>query len=190
MSRSLHLPDYQSFSEAVAMLSLPISGSELHGVMCGYLCADANDKGEAYIQALILNQQDAAHKSAVLSLFDAYAVSQQQIQNLDFQFKLMLPPEQETLIERARAFSEWCDGFTKALALAGIDEEQGQSQETLDAIHHLTEFASLDYESLEVEEEDEHSLMEISEYARMAVLSIHTDFKQCLKKQNMKPVIH
>lgn len=172
------------------MLSLPISSSELHGVMCGYLCADANAKGEAYLQALIMNQQESAKKAGILALFDVYTVSQQQISNLDFQFEMMLPPDHETLMERARAFGEWCEGFTQALVMAGVDHERVQAEETWNAIQHMTEFAQLDYESLHIDEEEERALMEVSEYARMAVLSIHTELKQKTEKEQSTQITH
>lgn len=177
-SQSLRLPDYQTFSDSIAVLSLPLSSSELHGTLCGYLCADASHKGEAYLQALMLSHPHESKKAAFLSLFDVYAISQQQIQHLDFQFEMMLPPEHEPLIERARAFGEWCEGFSQALVMAGIDHEQIPAQETWDAIQHISEFAQLDYESLHMDNDEEKALIDVSEYTRMAVLSIHTDIKK------------
>tara|TARA_Y100000588_G_C14258766_1_gene926647 strand:+ start:1943 stop:2524 length:582 start_codon:yes stop_codon:yes gene_type:complete len=190
-SSALHFPDYQSFSDSIAVLSLPISSSELHGVMCGYLCADSSAKGEAYLQALIINQQESAKKTGILALFDVYTVSQQQISNLDFQFEMMLPPDHEALAERARAFGEWCEGFTQALVMAGVDYERVQEEETWNAIQHITEFAQLDYDTLHIDDdEEERALMEVSEYARMAVLSIHTELKQKTEAEQTTQVAH
>ncbi len=89
----------------------------------------------------------------------------------------MLLPEDErsTLVERAKAFSEWCEGFTQGLALAGVSSREIEEEEAQEALQHLTEFAELDYESLDVDEEDEHALMEVSEYTRMAVIRLHND---------------
>ncbi|WP_133128119.1 UPF0149 family protein [Legionella nagasakiensis] len=174
---SLRLPDYQTFIDSIAMLSLSLSGSELHGIMCGYLCAGAIGRGEAYLRALIMNQNDAQKRMAMLALFDAYAASQQQITGFDFEFQLMLPDDHESLIDRARAFSEWCEGFTQGLAMAGVDLNQLQEEDAQEAALHLKEFAQLDYESLQVNEEDERALMEVSEYARMAVLRIYNDLQ-------------
>jgi len=174
----LHLPPYQTFIEGIASLALPISGSELHGVMCGYLCAGATKKGETYLRALMgTKQDDAAKRIAILALFGVYTVSQQQITNLNFEFHLMLPDEQTPLSDRAQAFTEWCEGFTQGMTMAGIRDDQLEEDEAKEAMQHLAEFAELDYEGLQAGEEDERALMEVYEYARMAVLHIYSDLQ-------------
>lgn len=175
-NNSTHLPAYQTFVDTISVLTLPISGSELHGVMCGYLCAGAPAEGEAYIRALIMNnKKDESSRAAALAMFHVFSVSQQQLTNFDFEFQLLLPDEHESLISRAQAFSEWCEGFTQGMTMAGISYEQLQEDESQEALQHLLEFAQLDYEDLQVDEEDERALMEVSEYARMAVLRLYGD---------------
>ena len=171
----LRLPNYHDFMHAIAILALPISGSEVHGVMCGYLCAGATSEGEAYLRALMTNQSDNSLRGAALALFSVFAVSQQQLLNFDFEFQLMLPEDDEPLSERAQAFTEWCEGFTQGITLAGVEYEQLQDDEAQEALQHMTEFAQLDYHALKSDEDDERSLVDVTEYARMAVLRIHTD---------------
>lgn len=173
----LALPDYQRFNESIAALMLPISASELHGVMCGYIAAGASQQGEAYIRALLSNKHDEKIRAAVLALFNIYAVSQQQMANFEFEFQLLLPRDQTSLAERARAFSEWCEGFTQGLTISRVDINQLDDEEVQEAVQHITEFAHLDYQALQVEEEDERALMEVTEYARMAVIHIYNDIQ-------------
>ena len=172
----LHLPPYQTFLDTISVLALSISASELHGIMCGYLCAGAATDGEAYMRALSVNlKKDKATRAAALAMFAVYSVSQQQMINFDFEFQLMLPDDHEPLLERAQAFSEWCEGFTQGMSMAGVDYQQLQEEESQEALRHLLEFAQLDYESLHIDEEDEKALIEVSEYARMAVLRLYGD---------------
>ncbi|MBN9231441.1 MAG: hypothetical protein BGO90_02650 [Legionella sp. 40-6] len=171
----LSLPPYELFVDAIAFLSLPVSASALHGMMCGYLCAGADAQGEAYIRALLDNKKDQASRQAILALFEVFSISQQQISHFDFEFQMMLPSAEESLELRARAFSEWCDGFTQALTLVGVGVEQFSEEDAQNALQHMIEFAELDCDSLEVDEEDERALMEVSEYARMAVIRLHGD---------------
>ncbi|KTC94076.1 UPF0149 family protein [Legionella erythra] len=173
------LPDYQAFSETIAALALPISSSELHGMMCGYLCARASRQGEAYLRALTVNsKRDEATRAAAMALFSVYALSEQQINALDFEFQLLLPEDHEPLLYRAQAFSEWCEGFIQGMTLAGVGFDQFTEDDSQDTLQHITEFAELDYESLDVDEEDEKALMEVSEYTRMAVLRLHSDLQE------------
>lgn len=171
----LHLPEYDDFNESIAVLALDISGSQLHGMMCGYLCAGADSQGEAYISALLNNKKDEASRSAILAMSAVFSISQQQISNFDFEFELLLPDENESLIDRAQAFSEWCEGFTQGLNLAGVGLDQFYEEEAQEALQHIIEFADLDCGSIDIDEEDESALMEVSEYARMAVLRLHGD---------------
>ena len=168
------LPSYQAFVDSIAVLSLPMSGSELHGLMCGYLCAGATTAGESYLRALA-SKKDEAMRSAMLAIFEVYSISQHQITHMDFAFQLLLPDFHVSLVERAQAFSEWCEGFTQGLTISGIHRDQFQDEESQEAQEHITDFAELDYGSLQVDEEDERALLEVSEYARMAVLRLYHD---------------
>ncbi|MDA9271838.1 YecA family protein [bacterium] len=181
----MQLPPYQQFVDSIAVLDLPISGSELHGVICGYLAAGAIQKGEMYLRALMMNRNEMATRAAALALFNVFTVSQQQVNYLGFEFQLLLPDEDESLIVRAQAFSEWCEGFTQGLTLSEIDYNQLEDEEAQEAIHHLIEFAHLDYTSLQVDEADEQALMEVTEYARMAVLHIHSGVQTAHLKQDI-----
>ena len=171
------LPDYLNFSHAIASLHLPISCSEIHGVLCGYLAANGQHAGESYLRALLAQRDKDQTRQAALALFDVFTISQQQISQMGFEFELMLPSGDISLSTRAQAFSEWCEGFTQGLTVAGLDMNKIENEETQDAIQHITEFAQLDYDALQVSEEDERALTEVIEYTRMAVLSIHADLQ-------------
>lgn len=171
------LPNYLNFSHAIASLNLPISCSELHGVLCGYLAANGQRAGETYLRAILSKRDKDQTRQAALALFDVYTISQQQLSQMGFEFELLLPDDDAALSARAQAFSEWCEGFTQGLTVTGIDVDKLDNEETQDAIQHITEFAQLDYEALQVNEADERALSEVIEYTRMAVLSIHADLQ-------------
>ncbi|WP_407656416.1 UPF0149 family protein [Legionella septentrionalis] len=174
----LHLPDYQLFLDAIAPLALPISPSELHGIICGFLCAGELQKGETYLRTLLLHKSNESTRAALSIIFEVFTISQQQIGNFDFEFQLMLPDDETPLRDRAQAFGEWCSGFMQGLRMSGVDVNQLQEEDAQDALQHLAEFSQLDYESLHVDEEDEQALLEVSEYARLAVLRIYNDLLQ------------
>jgi len=171
----LHLPPYDDFVEAITVLSLNESASFLHGMMCGYICAGADSMGEAYMRALLNNKKDATVRNGVLAMFAVFAVSQQYIINFDFEFEMMLPDDNKSLLERAKGFSEWCGGFIRALNLAGVVADEFYEEEAQEAMQHLIEFSELDCNTLDVAEDDERALMEVTEYARMAVIRLYGD---------------
>jgi len=171
----MRLPEYDDFVASISGVSLPYSASELHGIMCGYLCASADAQGEAYLRALLNNKKDEQSRVAALAMFSVFSISQQHIANFDFEFQMLLPDDMEPLVDRALAFSEWCEGFSQALTIAGISTDQFDEEEAQEAIQHIIEFAELDCDSLDMDEEDEKALMEVTEYARLAVLRLHSD---------------
>lgn len=171
----MHFPLYDEFVDSLTPLSLPISVSELHGMMCGYLCAGDVGQGEAYVRALLGNKKDELSRKAASSIFSVFSVSQHQIVEFDFSFKLILPDEETPLLDRALAFSEWCEGFIQALTLCRVDMDNFSEEDSQEALQHIIEFAELDTETLDMDEEDESALMEVSEYTRMAVLKLYSD---------------
>lgn len=187
---TMHLPKLIDFIVSTEALLLTISASNLHGIMCGYLCAGADSQGEAYLRALLQNKKDAASRNALLTVFSVYSISQQQINNFDFEFELLLPDDDESLYDRAQAFSEWCEGFTQGLTMAGVDRDQFSEEEAQEALEHIYEFAELDYASIDVEEEDEKALMEVSEYTRMAVIRLHGDLVMNEREQGGSETTH
>lgn len=189
-SDSLHLPEYEVFVESIAPLMLQISASELHGLLCGYLCAGSTQQGESYIRALLNNKKDTESRNAILSLFSLFSVSQQQINNYDLEFALLLPDDEDPLRDRAKAFSDWCEGFTQGLSLAGVDSDYLYEEDAQEAYQHLVEFAELDCDSLDVDEEDERALMEVTEYTRMAVIRLHGDLMMNKREQGTSDTTH
>ena len=186
----LHLPLYDDFVASISGIALTLSGSGLHGMMCGYLCAGADSQGEAYLRALLNNKQNESTRTAALAMFSVYSISQQQIAHFDFEFVMLLPDDNESLIARAQAFSEWCEGFTQGLTMAGVDPGQFYEEEAQEALHHITEFAELDCDTLDVDEEDEKALMEVSEYARLAVLRLHGDLVANERERGGSEIAH
>lgn len=175
---TLRLPSYQHFADTIALLHLPLSASELHGVMCGYLAAGAVRQGENYIRALLVQRTEHETRDVLLTLFGVFTVSHQQLLDNHFEFELLLPSDEAPLMDRAQAFTEWCEGFVQGMTVSGIDMDQFHEDETQDALHHIKEFAQMDYAQVTVNEEDEHALMEVYEYARMAVWQIYTDIQE------------
>ncbi len=178
VSENIQLLSFRSFHEAVAPLDLPISESELHGVMCGYLVAGSSQLGESYLRALMLKKNESIAREAARALFAVYAVTEQQLGNLGFELELMLPDDDMPLYDRARAFSEWCEGFSQGMTVAGVNFSVLQGEEAQEAVQHITEFANLDYDEVDVGEEDERALVEVIEYTRVAVLHIYCDIRK------------
>ncbi len=175
--QSLVLPDYASVMDLLAGLGLPFSVSELHGVMCGYLVAGKPEQGEAYLLAWVPNKTHDVTRAMKAILFQIYAISQQQFNENDFQFQLLLPDDEASLVVRAEAFGQWCVGFTQGLHLAAFNPSVFDDPELMDALRHVADFAQLDYDELSVETEDECAFEEIMEYTRMIACHVYEEMR-------------
>ncbi len=181
----MQLTDYEQMTVLITPLDLPFSASQLHGMLCAYLVTGATDAADSFLTALSINSQRSDEtRAASLALFNLFALTQNVLSELGFDFQLVLPNQDQPLAKRAQAFSEWCEGFTQALSACNVRPKQLKNPESREALEHLAEFAELDCEMLEVNEDDEQALMEVSEYTRIAVLHLHSELtKQPLKNK-------
>ena len=171
--------NYLELHHSMSQLELPLSSSGLHGNMCGYLCAGARGYAEKYFNYLLTQKNNAENARAMANmLFEIYTLNQVQIENLDCEFQLLLPDDDEPLPKRAAAFAAWCVGFTQAMKRCGIQCDTLQDEEAQDALLHITEFGNINHDTLDISEQDEQALMEVIEYTRIAVLHIRQDLSE------------
>ena len=183
------LPSYDQIQLSLAPLNLPLSISELHGLICGYICAGSKSQAEAYLRTLMASFQQLDANEASSLLFTCFSVSQHLIEAFDFSFQLLIPDDDASLAVRAQAFSDWCEGFTQGLTLSNVGFDHFHDAEAKNALGHIEEFAQLDHDSLAMDEDDESALLEIQEYTRLAVLRLYGDLHSVIGKQDAE-VIH
>lgn len=163
---------YDTLLESIELLELPFTPSELHGLMCGFLCAGKTTQGEQYIQSLFQKEEPSDQlQEACLGIMTLYAYSLGQLLNFDLSFQLVIPMDDISLNVRAEAFSEWCNYFIQGTQLAQIALKNLEEEEQ-EALQHIAEFSKLDFKNLETTNADEKAFFEVTDYTRMAVLRI------------------
>lgn len=189
-SKSLKLPPYEDFDSVLSSSHLSYSPAMLHGLMTGFLCVGRAAEAETYLRALLQKNQQGMTRSVMLGVFSVLAVTQQQLNQFEFEFELMLPEDSVSIQMRAKAFSEWCQGFLQGLELSQVSFEDIDEEDVLDALQHFNDFAALDHDSLNEGEDDERSLMEVVEYSRVAVIRIRDEFLQTAGEPSSDHVKH
>ena len=165
---TLLMPSFDDIAAGLREHNVVISPSEIHGQLCGYICAGENMNGVAWL--------DASHMKNQKALFmQLYQASFQTISDFSFDFQLLIPDDECDIYLRAQALGEWCQGFLAGIGVAGLNPEEDLSEETIDALMHVELISEIDYENLSVEEEDERSFFEVVEYIRLAVLMVYAD---------------
>jgi len=166
------MPNYDELVIIFEQIKPESSVSESHGIICGFICAGREMHGKAMISPFLqqLGNSSAQGQDPVLEL---YKESSEKIQNFEFDFQLMLPDEDAKLSQRAEALSQWCQGFLVALKMAGI--EAGFTDESRQVFERFSEIATIDFEAIDFEEEDEKTYFEITEYVRFATLLFYNE---------------
>lgn len=180
MEANIESPSFIDVEKALTAVDAATGAAETHGILCGVICAGNAMDGKAWLQAIESAvdadfEQSAANRDILLALYKA---SSEQLKGMDFDFNLMLPDDESPLGDRAQALSDWCQGFLYGLGVTGIDLKDGVSEDSQEAIYHMSEISQLDFDTIEATNEDENSYTEVAEYVRMGVLMLHSEFAE------------
>lgn len=162
---------YAPLAQQLAPLAL--SPAELHGSLCGFVCAGGTPEPGRWLEQLCIDTEGLAATSqqdleslrrATLALLD----------DADLRFAPLLPSDDLAMDARFEALGQWCGAFLGGFGLTGVGYREGLGDEAKDALRDLERIGQFGYEAGEVEE-DENAFAEILEYVRMAVLMLHQD---------------
>lgn len=190
MKQALEFPSFDQVKHALHILNQKADPAETHGMLCGFIAAGNKMDGKSWIDIALGHHTFKDKKSQQVRhvLLTLYQVSFEKLSSVEFDFHLLLPTDAESLPIRAEALSHWCQGFLTGLKLAGIDIHRGVSVDSREALHHLVEIAKLDYEVIDINDEDEIAFVEVSEYVRMATILVYTEIM--LVQSNNPPSSH
>ncbi len=179
-------PTHQTIGNLLTQLDVPLSSSEVHGLCCGLLCALPSTSAKTrwfteLLDAASLSPENVADKAGQLkSLDEWFGQTLTSLNDPDLDFAPILPEDEVTVVERARALGDFCAGFTYGIGLsaahrgnaplpADVHEivEDFQAIDAADAIDHGDENG----ETLSIEKQ-EALYTELLEYVRVGVLLV------------------
>jgi len=175
---SSELPDYDVVADTVKRAGLECSAAECHGGLTALLCG-VGDMIPAQWLALYLNAEKAAGLptdvlATLGSLFEATA---EQIDNIEFDFQLLLPDDDSIIDVRVEAISDWCQGFLMGLGLAGIKDIESLPEDLPELVQDFIKISRADALSLDDDETSENAFTEIVEYVRVGALMFREEMK-------------
>ncbi len=168
--KQLSYTDYQRAFDAA---KATISPSELHGQLSGFLCIrpDATTLASEYDGWLGITPGKALRvmldELAVLTVDELHEYG-------DFQFRILMPDDEEDIDLRTRTLGEFCSGFLlgAGLALPGNADLPPDISEVLTDFERVATLGDTVPES----NENEADLAEIVEYVRVSVLLVYAEF--------------
>ena len=143
--------------------------SELHGIVCGLVCAGADLDGKVWIDRIVGKMSLDALAESSLLLLQLYAQVSGQFSGVEFKFEMLLPDASHSLAARTLALTEWCQGFLSGLHMADVDFSEILTEDLMEILNRLMELAHLDKAQIETTDEEILTFFELTEFIRKSV---------------------
>nr|WP_269749988.1 UPF0149 family protein [Pseudomarimonas arenosa] len=165
------MPTHSALDQLLRGLQLGVDPSELHGALCGFLCAGGEASEHGWLEQLALQADRKDHE--VEMLLDLFRVSAAQLLDPQFGFELLLPEDERPLRDRVDAVITWARGFLGGFGLAAGARPalSAEGDEALRDIGRIAEAAP----SCDDPDSDDESLAEIVEFLRVAAMLLMSD---------------
>jgi uncharacterized protein len=170
-----HLPLF----ERLTRLLDPLDPAELHGLLCGLLCADQTIDCDRW---LTLAREELAEgveltepvRDLLSKLLEFGAA---QLNASDGSVTPLLPGDDAPLRQRTDALGAWCQGLLYGLGLGQVDRRGVLSEESQEFLRDAADIAQVGFETDEASEADETAYAEVVEYLRVGLLLILEDLR-------------
>lgn len=164
-------PDFDKVGTLLSNNKIFNSVSELHGIICGQLCAGGKQL-DAILTWHLLGLENKPSKIMSDLIIRLQLNIREQLEADDFSFQLLLPDDDEELSIRLHAVSNWCEGFISGFGGAFAKGDSSLLEETREVLKDFTAIANVDESEQDELEDGEQDFMEVLEYVRMATYSV------------------
>ncbi|MBS0287203.1 MAG: UPF0149 family protein [Proteobacteria bacterium] len=177
-------PDYELFDHQLFVASTPFSPAYIHGMISAMLCVATPEEAGKSIEKEI---PSLGQSGVVNELFNALLINtKMDLENDQRAFRLMLPSDEESLVQRVEGVTNWCEGFLQGISctnMSGLLNDNPIVKEVLADIEQIKEA------SLEVQEgeENEKDFMEIVEFIKVSVMLVYA---QVIEQQVKAKQLH
>jgi uncharacterized protein YgfB (UPF0149 family) len=162
--------DYERLRETLADAGAVVAVGELHGGVCGAVCAGGEAAATRWLADCLADQELELTAPMAAELDDLTRTSARMLADREFDFEPLLPDDDAPLDEQVQALALWCQGF-----LSGIGSTAPSSSLAGGAVEEiLRDFAEIGRAGLSEDEaagqgQPDFALAEIHEYVRASV---------------------
>lgn len=162
--------DFASAQATITTENITAHTSELHGVLTGLICAGFPFEEQGYLTMLndLFNNGEGFPANVKTTIKQMFSELWADILDDSYTFQLMLPDDDDSLVERGHALGAWVQGFNLGFGLQQKDKPV-TSAEVKEVITDFAEIANLS-DDMEEGEDSEQAYFEISEYVRISAL--------------------
>jgi uncharacterized protein YgfB (UPF0149 family) len=166
--------DYSTLAELLNRSGSPLNLSELHGGLCGVVCAGGRDGARGWLGDMLDDcKADADTMSELAGRLEALGnATWNGLCSLSLDFRPLLPDEDCAIEQRAEALGLWCHGFIAGLVIGGLDLSDDQAEVSEELTELVSDFAQISRAGAATDEatdpeSGEVSLFELVEYVRV-----------------------
>lgn len=165
---------YQDWSDFLIRIGAVCGPAELHGMLCGSLCAGTVDDARGWASGAyefldLLEDTDDGEVRGALEAFCQMA--QNTLKEEGYALHMLLPDDAVPLPDRSAALARWCQGFLHGFGSGGEGIALKLEEDAQEALRDIAQIAQL--EQNEASEEDEQLFVELVEYVRLAVFDMY-----------------
>lgn len=192
-------PEIAILDKALFKVDAMMGAAESHGVLCGILCARGSIELSEWIGHVLGDQEqgNVLLHDTVHQLSELHQQTMEQLNDDIGQFHLLLPDDEDDLVDRTEALADWCQGFVYGLAAGGISEKTELPIDTKEILMDFIEISRAGHGDMEADddddlmatEEDEQAFVEVVEYVRTAVLLVNEEL-QPMQLMQPAPTLH
>jgi len=162
--------DFASAQAIITTENIKAHASEIHGVLAGLICAGFPFEDQSYLTMLndLFNNGEGFPKKIKSTVKQMFSELWTDILDDAYSFQLMLPDDDDSIVERGHALGAWVQGFNLGFGLQQKDSPV-VSEEVKEVLTDFAEIANLS-DDMEEDEATEQAYFEISEYVRISAL--------------------
>lgn len=186
MSLTTHFDD---LSALLSRLEVPVSVSEAHGLLCGLLSAQPSAMAKRVwltelLDAAAITADSLSGRVDELRALDTwFSQVLESLNDPDLNFNPLLPEDNTVLRERTRALGDFCAGFCYGIGLGTAGRSSDKLPE--DTAELINDFNEIDSTATSnIDDADEETLSELSEYVRVGVLLINEELQPVTATEN------
>ena len=167
--------DFSSTQAVITTENVQTHASEVHGVLTGLVCAGFTFEEQSYNEMLndLFNNGEQFPDAVKSIIKQMYSELWAEILDDAYTFQLLLPDDDDSIVERGHALGKWVQGFNLGFVLQQKNTPV-TSSEVKEVLTDFAEIANLS-DDMEENEDTEQAYFEISEYVRISALLCFTE---------------
>jgi uncharacterized protein YgfB (UPF0149 family) len=172
--------DHSALEEILKNCGSNWNAGQVHGLLCSRLAVTGAEGATRWF-AQILEDTDPHHElrsECEAALDTLCATTWRQLVERQSEFTLLLPGDEESMLQRTEAMAQWCEGFLHGLVSEKHSEGLKKclaADPLADIIKDMLQITRATIENEEGDEAEEAAFVELQEYLRVAAQLVYEE---------------